>query len=187
MEIIKKAEAMRQFDKKLYQAQPIFITTPQYWDGGIQSDSPLSDKAAFYAVTEKMSAIIKEVVQMLDEKPLIGMGLCEHQQMHAHWSDLESHALFRAVASAIRKNRYYRLSLPEDGDVVDLIVESNFRYFTHISLFLPKANLIIQPTCHTEVLAYTDADNAVLETLKQIARKHSGEDCKINVVLKGGS
>lgn len=187
MQMIKKADAVGLFDKKLYQSQPLYISSPNYWDGGIQPNSPLVEKAAFYTVAHRMSTIIKEIVLELQESVLIGMGLCEHRQMYAHWSDLESHALFRTVTSVIRKNRYYCLSLPEDGDVVDLIVESNFRYFTHISLFLPKSNIIIQPTCHTEVLVYTTGDKKVMEVLEQIVQKNSSDDCKISILFEGGS
>ena len=180
MEIIKDKNINLQFIKELYQMEPLYITSEVFWEGGIQTDAPLSEKAAFYLLTEKMSAIIKQIVRTYGGEARIGQSFCEHGCVYAKWTDLKNHELFRKLTSVIKKNKCYTISLPEDDSVIDLIVESNFRYFSYISLYLPKVNIILQPTCHTEVLVYSK-EKDIIETLERVAQKYSKKSYVIGV------
>ena len=180
MQVLKDKHIWMQFNKKLYQNEPLYITSEKYWDGGIQTDSPLTEKAAFYLTAERMSAAVKQIVRMYGGEALIGRSFCEHGEVYAKWSDLKCYELFREISGIIKKNKYYMILLPEDEHIIDLIVESNFRYFSYISLYLPKANFILQPTCHTEVLVYSESKD-VIETLKEAVKTHSDTACAISV------
>lgn len=181
MQIIKSKRVGSRFDERIYQRSPFFITSDKYWDGGIRTDSTLNDKAEFYSVAEKMSSIIKEIIFLLNEEPIIGKPFCEYGKAYEQWSGLDRYELFREVSERIIENKCYKLSLPEDNDIVDLIVESNFRYFTHLSLYLPVSNIIIQPSCHTEVLVYSQNDKELMATLQGVAEKHSDQAHKIRI------
>ena len=63
---------------------------------------------------------------------------------------------FRIVSKIFKKNQCYKLSLTDDSKIIDLIIESNFKYYTYFSFFLPNSNIIIQPTCHTELIVYSE-------------------------------
>lgn len=180
MQIIKDKDIRPQFVEGLYQNEPLYITSETYWDGGIQTDSPLTEKAAFYLMAEKMSAIIKQIIRTYGGEALIGRSFCENGEIYAEWSDLKHYELFREISGAIRKNKCYAISLPEDDPIIDLIVESNFRYFSYVSLYLPQANVILQPTCHTEVLVYSENED-ILKTLEEAAKTHSNTTCEIHV------
>lgn len=179
-ECIKDNNIKFQIVEELYQTEPLYITSDVFWDGGIQTDTSLSEKAEFYLLAEKMSAIIKQVIQTYGGEAYIGRSFCEHGCLYAKWRDLKNYALFREITGIIKKNRGYRISLPEDDSVIDLIVECNFRYFSYISLYLPKGNMILQPTCHTEVLVYSK-ERDIIETLEQVVQMHSKESCVIRV------
>ena len=169
-----------QFDEELYQTEPLYITSEAFWEGGVQTGSSLSEKAAFYLLAEKMSAIIKQIIQTYGGEAHIGRFFCEHGCVYAKWTDLKNYELFHKITSIIKKNKCYMISLPEDDSVIDLIVESNFRYFSYISLYLPKGNIILQPTCHTEVLVYSKKKD-IIETLERVTQKHSRKSCVIGV------
>lgn len=173
MKILKSKRVGARFDGRIYQYKPVFITSDKFWDGGIRTDSALKEKSEFYAIAHKMSHIIQQVVLELDEDPLVGAPFCEGDEIYAHWSDLESYELFRKISETIQWNKCYTLSLPEDSDVIDLIVESNFRYFTYVSLYLPVSNIIIQPSCHTEILVYSENSKETLAILQNVLEKHS--------------
>lgn len=180
MEIIKDKSIKFQFDDELYQTEPLYITSEAFWEGGVQTDTSLSEKAAFYLMAGRMSAIIKQIVSVYGGEALIGRSFCEHGKIYAEWSDLKSYELFREISGIIKKNKCYTISLPEDEHVIDLIVESNFRYFSYISLYLPKVSIILQPTCHTEVLVYSK-EKDIIETLEKVTQKHSTKSCVIGV------
>ena len=174
MQVIKDKRLLSQFNKELYHIQPKFITCDKFWDGGIRIDSPLCEKANFYSVAEMMSQTVKELVLSLDEKPLVGQAFCEYERMFAEWSDLEYYELFREISQTFKKDKCYRLVLPGDNDAIDLIIESNFRYFSYISLYLPKSKIILQPSCHTEILIYAESDEHFGGLLEAIIRKYNG-------------
>ncbi len=170
MHIINSKDILSGFDKQMYDAKPLFITSSKFWDGGIHADSTLQEKADFYAVANIMSSIVKELILALGETAYIGKKLCENHVIFADWSDLEKSELYCELSQIIKK-KYYKLVLPEDAWVIDLVVEANFKYLSHISLYLADADLILQPTCHTEILVYSKSHNEIIETIKPIVTK----------------
>lgn len=182
MKAITKAVATQQFDKQLFRSSPLFITCDHSWDGGITEDSSLCEKALFYGLADRMSSIIKDIAAALGENPLVGKALCENEVMFAHWSDLEDNALYRQLTDRFRKNKYYELSLPADGHAVDLAVEANFMYLSHITFYLPKSKMALVPTCHTEILVFCPDKQKHLDTLHRATQKFSNPIFQIQVV-----
>ncbi|MGN0493952.1 MAG: hypothetical protein ACI4F7_09920 [Acutalibacteraceae bacterium] len=133
MQIIDKKILENKFSKNIYNNNsPIFITSDDFWDGGINSTVSLKEKTRFYSLADKMSSIIKNSVSILDEEIYLGDFLCENGKMYADWSDLKKMDLFRIVSDIFKKNKCYKLSLSEDSQLIDLIVESNFKYYMSI-------------------------------------------------------
>ena len=181
MEKIKEKEAIRYFDETLYDISILYITSDRFWDGGIHLDSSLKEKVAFYTMTEKMSAILKSILSVLDEPVYIGKPLCEYGDIYAPFSGLKKFETFRTIHKTIGNRKCYALSLPEDDEIIDLIVESNFRYFSFISFFLPQSNIIFRPSCHTEILVYTENKQKVLPILESAVEQFSDESQRICV------
>lgn len=182
MESIKKNIALLNFDKQLYTASPIFISCDKYWDGGISAKDSLKNKAEFYSLSFLFSGIVKTVIQTLDEKPMLGKCLCDHENMYSDFSEMEEYEIFREITNVIKNKKYYQLSLPEDNDIIDLIIESNFRYFTHIALFLPNSSIIIEPSCHTEIIIYSQNKDKLLDVLNFSIKKHPSQRFEIKVI-----
>ena len=68
----------------------------------------------------------------------------------------------------------------DDSNLIDLVVESNFNYFSNISLFLPKINIVIQPTCHTEIIIYSQGEKEkIFSNLNKIVSKYPEVQIKI--------
>ena len=174
MQVIKDKRLFSQFNQDIYQIQPKYIICDQFWDGGIKTNTPLSEKANFYSVAEMMSQIVKELILTLGEKPLVGQPFCEYERMYAEWFDLENYEIYREIAQTFKTNKCYQLVLPGDNDTIDLIIESNFRYFSYITLYLPKSKIILQPSCHTEILVYAENDEPFLGALEAIISKYNG-------------
>lgn len=170
-----------QFCEEIYRKDPIFITCDKFWDGGIKTDSSLEEKSEFYCLSSKMSCIIQDIITILDERVFIGKSLCENGELYARWSDLKKYELFQEISDRIHRKKHYEILMPEDADIVDLIVESNFRYFSYIALYLSKSDMIVLPTCHTEVLIYTKFPDKIMEILNIIVEKYSDDKYKICV------
>lgn len=181
MDVIKDKGKVIRFDEQIYQTSPLYITCDKYWDGGIRTDSTLKVKAEFYTLATRMSDIIKEIIQVFNEEVIVGKPFCEYEEIYARWSHLKSYELFREISETIRKNKIYKLTLPEDSDIIDLIVESNFRYFTYISLYLPASKIIIQPTCHTEILVYSMCNDLIFDAIEEAVKTHSDKVIEIKV------
>lgn len=179
MNIIKNTDEISKFNDNIYFESPIYITNNKFWDGGINCDSTLEEKSSFYYVSNKMSCIIQDIMLTLEEPAFIGKTFCQNKKMFAHWSDLKKYELFRRISQTINPKKHYKVFLPNDRNIIDLIIESNFRYFSYISLYFPTNNIVCLPTCHTETLIYTQSPKEIVEMLKPIVAKYSNEDYKI--------
>lgn len=174
MRIVSKNKVGRIFNPEIYQNDPIYISSEDCWDGGIRTEDTLQEKATFYMLANQMSAAIKEIISLAGGEAYIGYLLCEYEKIYADWSDLEEHELFRMLSSRIRENKCYQLSLPKDSSIIDLIVEANFQYLSYISFYLPKTKVVLQPTCHTEVLVYSRNTSKTLSVLSGVIKKYCG-------------
>lgn len=161
------------FDNDLYQTTPLYITGDKVWDGGISLEDSLAEKTKFYDTASKMADTIKRLIIKLDEEVYIGECYCEHNQLYAHWSDLKKNDLFRSISAIIKKRKSYKLDLSEDNNIIDMVVEANFRYLTHMSFYFSKNNLIIQPTCHTELAIYSRDKTMVCRSINEIIEDFS--------------
>ena len=179
MEIIKNIEKFICFNRCIYSEPPMFISCDKYWEGGIKTDSSLKEKSEFYCLSAKMSDIIKDIMSTLNESVFVGESLCEYEDLYEHWSDLKKYELFVEIRQKIHPKKYYKISLPKDSDIIDLIVESNFRYFSDIALYFPKTDMILVPTCHTEIIVYTPHLNNVITMIEEIVTKYSDDEYKL--------
>lgn len=179
MQITDKKILESKFNKKIYEIKPpIFITSDDFWDGGIDSSFSLQEKAQFYSLSATMSNVLKQFISILNEDIYIGDFLCENRKMYAEWSDLKKMELFRIVSKIFKKDQCYRLSLSEDSKIIDLMIESNFKYYTYFSLFLPVSNIIVQPTCHTELIVYSEKTEYVKGILEKIVESYNNINIK---------
>ncbi len=168
------------FNHNIYNiSSPHFITSDLYWDGGINSSYSLQEKSKFYSVASSMSNIIKEVLYTFNEKIYIADFLCENHKMYEKWSDRKKFEIFKEIYKIFKNRRCYQLTISDDSNLIDLIIESNFKYFSNISLFLPNINMMIQPTCHTEIVIYSQTEKENIFTiLNTIVSKYSGIQLK---------
>ena len=170
-------ETFEHFNTKIYNSKPIFITSKKFWDGGITISNSLNEKTEFYLLANKMSDIVKEF--FAKEKIYVADFLCENSTMYFKWCDRKNHEIFRTMNKIFKKGKCYELTVAEDTDFIDLIIESNFRYFSNISFYLPNLNIVFQPTCHTEILVYClEESKNVFNSLKQISSKYSNIEIK---------
>lgn len=179
MQITDKKNVESKFNKNIYEIKsPVFITSDDFWDGGIDSTFSLKEKARFYSLADTMSNVLKQFISILNEDIYIGDFLCENKKMYANWSDLKKMELFRIVSKMFKKDQCYKLSLTDDSETIDLIVESNFKYYTYFSLFLPASNIIVQPTCHTELIVYSEKTEYVKGILEKIVESYNNINIK---------
>ena len=179
MQIINKKEIQNIFDNDIYQNNsPIFISSNIFFDGGICSTNSLKEKNEFYCLAEKFSEILKKVILTLNEDIFVADFLCEYEKMYADWSNIKRIELFITISKIFKKKKCYKLTLPEDSNLIDLIIESNFRYLSFFSFYLPKNNIIIQPTCHTELIVYSKKPEEINSLLKDIEKSYNNIEIK---------
>lgn len=179
MKTVDKKIPKDKFNKAIYNSTSyLFVTSDDFWDGGIDSGASLKEKSKFYSLAFTMSNVLKELVTTLNEEIYVGDILCENEKMYADWSDLKKTELYRIVSKVFKRNQCYRLSVAEDSALIDLMIESNFKYYTYFSFFLPRSNIIIQPTNHTELIIYSENLQDVYHTLENIVKPYDNINIK---------
>ncbi|MGN1131474.1 MAG: hypothetical protein ACI4RL_01110 [Ruminococcus sp.] len=157
----------------LYSLDDIYcITSETYWDGGFQTDATLKDKANFYHIAELFSRVIKEIIVTSGDKAFVGNVISEKSKIFEEWKDIKNYDSYNNLKNYISKKGCYEISLPADNNIIDYIVENNFCYLSCIDLYLPKSNIILQPSCHTEVFIYSDDYDLVLPKIKEILKEY---------------
>lgn len=154
------------------------ISNPVFWDGGFAKDTSLQDKSNFYTLATVFSEITKKIIKSFDNQAIIGKNFCENKKLTEDWSDLSSYDSYNNLFSIIKKSKNYKLALPDDDIIIDYIIENNFRYLTNISLFLPKDEIVIQPTCHTEINIYSKNYPKIIPIIEDILSDYNGFDLK---------
>ena len=161
------------FVEHLYSLTDIYCITGEiYWDGGFQTDATLKDKANFYHIAEQFSKVIKEIITTLGDKAIVGKEISEKPYIFEEWKDIKNYDSYNNLKEYINKKSCYEIILPDDNNIIDYIVEKNFRYFTCIDLYLPKIKIILQPSCHTEVFIYSKEYELVVPEIKEILKDY---------------
>lgn len=77
----------------------------------------------------------------------------------------------------ISKHNHYLINIKNDGIIIDYIVENNFRYLTCIDLYLLNNKIIIQPTCHSEVIIYAEDYTKIIPIIQNILKNYNDVYC----------
>ena len=163
------------FNKNLFDINNIFyISCEKYWDGGYEPSAALNEKADFYRIANQFANIIKEIVSATDDTLIIGSEISEKGCLFESWKDLKNYDAYNNLYGLINKKCSYMLNLPDDSNIVDYIVENNFRYFSCIDFYLPKSKAVLQPTCHTELFIYSKNYDLLLPIVKNILQDYQG-------------
>ncbi len=167
------------FDRSIFDSYHYFIiTNKKFWDGGFDKSAPLEEKADFYSIAKQFSDIVKQLVIALEDMVLTGSHFSEQNKIFEFWKDRDSYDCFYNVSQLFKKNKQYKLELPDDNEYIDFIIENNFRYFTCFDLYLPNNKLVLQPTCHTEIIVYTYEHEMVKKIAQKIIEKYEGFSIK---------
>lgn len=163
------------FNRELFNIKEIYcISCDKFWDGGFEQGASLTEKSNFYYLANQFSDIIKSITNDLDECILIGHKFSEKECIFEKWKDLGKYDSFNNLKNYINKKSSYKLVLPKDNEIIDYIIENNFRYFTSIDLYLPKNKVILQPTCHSEVFVYSKNYDILLPAFKAAINNRLG-------------
>jgi len=171
MKLIRKDEIS--FNRDLFHVQELYyLSCSRYWDGGYDKDATLSEKAKFYSIASQYSEIIKDILISFSEPVIISSVCSENERLFEKWKDIDKHDSYNNLISCFHKKKSYMLDFPNDIEYIDYIVENNFRYLSCIDLFLQQSNIIIQPTCHTEVFIYSYDYSRIIPIVKDGLIKH---------------
>lgn len=153
---------------QLYDIKDVYvITSESYWDGGYPIDATLSDKQEFYKYANNFSEIIRKIISTFGDKAFIGKNFSERLSLIAKWKDIKCYDSYNNLLYFFNKKYNYVLN-SNDHDVIDFIVENDFRYFSFIDFYLPKFDFILQPTCHTEIIIYSNNYEKIIPTISEI-------------------
>ena len=74
-------------------------------------------------------------------------------------------------------NKKSNYEINHNDEIIDYIIENNFRYFSFIDFYLPKYNMILQATCHTEIFIYSDNYKEIIFKIETIV----GSESELNI------
>lgn len=166
------------FDDNLYELKNIFcITSKDFFEGGFDINATLEEKHRFYKIALEYSRLLKEMAIKFEDNIIIGKDISE-KYIFEEWSDLKKYDAFNNICNTINKKQTYMLDIPKDFDIIDYIIECDFRYFTNIDFYFQKMNLIVQPTCHTEFFLFSDDYSSIISSIKEILQNFPSLELK---------
>lgn len=159
-----------------YGFDSFMLTNPKWWNGGFKPDCTAEEKASFYnMVNETVHLILKFAEAYNDESICIGPFVMGTN--FAEWKDLDKYDSFHAMKDFIDNRQYALIKTNDDINIIGLIVENNFRYFTHIGILLKNANTVIYPTHNTEIMFFSDSIQSVSKTVTDIIKNTAWSVC----------
>lgn len=162
--------------KKLYHKKGVYVITGEkYWDGGYDIYASLDDKLQFYSYAKKYSDVLKNIIYQFGDKAIIGKDIGEKSDLFAHWKDMKCYDSFNNLNEQFNKKSNYEIN--HNDEIIDYIIENNFRYFSFIDSYLPKYNMILQATCHTEIFIYSDNYKEIISKIETIV----GSESELNI------
>lgn len=168
------------FDRSIYNLEHYcIITSEKFWDGGFNESASLVEKAEFYTLANKFSKILKQFIMALDDTVVTGSYFCEKNKIFEDWTNKDDYDCFNIISQLFKRKKQYELELPNDNEYIDFIIENNFRYFTCFDLFLPKNKIVLQPTCHTEIVVYAHGYKKIINLLNCIIQEYEGFSIKM--------
>lgn len=167
--IIKEKKAVKDFlsnsfisnsncwkNKKEYFDFPNFIITNDvWWNGGFESLCTVEEKRNFYEVANQALTIITELAKVGGETNCC-IGPFHTSNNFLDWKNLNEFDSYNALRSLINPRQYMIVDVFEELNLMSLIVENNFRYFSEIGIFFKKLNVLIEPTHNSEILVFTE-------------------------------
>lgn len=153
------------------------ITSERYWDGGYSVDATLKEKLEFYSYATIFSDIIKKIIHSFGDNATIGHSICEHNGLFESWKDIKNFDCYNNLLCYINRKQDYKLTA-NDLDVIDFVVENDFRYFSFIDFYIPEFNFILQPTCHTEVIIYSNDYDNLIPSITEIVNQYENISVK---------
>lgn len=157
--MIKISDKAIKFNSKIYNSENYFyITADRFWDGGFANDASLNEKLEFYSLADTFSKTLKQIIAALNDKAIISESCCEKGRYFEKWKGKKKYDSYNTLKHFIKKEKSYLLQLPNDGIILDYIVENNFRCLSCIDIYLQNSRLVLQPTCHSEIIVYYEDD-----------------------------
>lgn len=131
------------------------ISNDKWWDGGFDSLCSVEEKRDFYEIASQAFNIIKKFAQTCGETKCC-VGPFHMLKNFADWSNLDEFDSYNALKSQIGRKQHLILDMAEDANLISLIVENNFRYFSEIGLYFKNADVLIEPTHNSELIVFSE-------------------------------
>lgn len=151
---VKKSDLWK--EKEDYFDFPNFIiTNEKWWNGGFDPLCTLDEKRDFYELAHQALGIILKFAEINGETKCCA-GPFHTSKNFVHWKNLNEFDSYNSIRSLIKNKQYFIIDVLEDKNILGLIVENNFRYFSEIGLLFEHADLIIEPTHNSELIIFSE-------------------------------
>ncbi|MGN0468447.1 MAG: hypothetical protein ACI4GY_06970 [Acutalibacteraceae bacterium] len=140
---------------------PNFIVyTENVMVDGFEKLCCVEDKIVFYSFVKQVRDFILCVAKENGDG-IIGIGPYFNDHNYNDWSNMNQFDSFISLSSTIKNNEYALLNIEDDTNIIDLIIENNFRYLSYVNILLKNANMLVFPTHNMELIVFSnDISNA---------------------------
>lgn len=147
-----------------------FIQNDMWWHGGFDTLCLPKEKAKFYDLVDQTLTIILEYADINEEK-FACIGPFNQQENYEFWTNKEEFDSFNELKEHIKNNEYLLIDIESNKELLGLVIETNYRYLTQISILFPKSDVLIYPNHSTELLVYSVDSQKALEDMDVIIKK----------------
>ncbi len=132
------------------------------WDGGFDIEKCNNEeKAHFYSDLNEMVIFLKNFIfEMKVTKAIIGRF--HRSKWFEQWSDLDKIDIYKKLKGTLSQYKLksnskngLEIDVIKQQDLIDLVVESGFRYISCISIYFPEVGILVEPTHNFELLFFT--------------------------------
>lgn len=141
--------------KDLYDFPNFMVSTPSWLDDGFDEYCKIEEKIAFYQTVKEITDIIKDIAKNMQTE-IVCVGPYLRGENYCEWRGLNKFDSYNSLKKIIKSKEYKILDLNNDINIISLIIENNFRYFSEICFFLKNPNMLIYPTHHMELIVFSD-------------------------------
>ena len=162
----------------IYDFPHFIISNDKWWDGGYDPLCTIDEKRDFYELAYQSLNIIKKFAEVSGETKCC-IGPFHTSNNFTDWSNLNAFDAHNALKTVIRDDQYLIIDIFEDVNIMGLVVENNFRYFSQIGIFFKDSNLLIEPTHNCELIVFSLDCEKFREIFSDILANSNWKICDI--------
>ncbi len=141
-----------------------------FMEAGFKKNCTLQEKSKFYNGAAKLVTCVNMISDELNENMVYLGTFSMYEKNYLNWTDIKHYDAYNNLKNLLKSKESKAFNL-SDVNIIDLAVECNLRYLSHIMIYFPKSKIFIRPDvhCYLEILG----NSYILERIYTFLKEHN--------------